>query len=68
MGPEVLAIITAVNGIIKLTTTIIAAIQRGGQDLPEEAKEAIREAGAAAQAATAALSKIPIPEELTDDD
>jgi len=63
MGPEVLAILAAVNGIIKLTTTIIEAIQRGGQDLTPEAKAAINDAAAAAQAATAALSQIPTPKE-----
>jgi len=63
MGPEVLAIIGAVSGIIKLTTTIIEAIQRGGDDLPDEAKEAIRQAHKDAMEMTERLSEIPKPEE-----
>lgn len=63
MGAEVLAILAAVNGIIKLTNTIIEHIERGSSDLSDEAKEAIREARAAAQAATEALTRIPSPED-----
>lgn len=63
MGAEVLAIIAAVNGILKLANTIIEQIQRGSSDLSDEAKEAIREAHEAAQAATEALTRIPTPED-----
>lgn len=62
-GAEIIAIASAVSGIMKLANNIVEQLQRGDSDLSEEAKEAIREAHAAAQAATEALTRIPSPED-----
>ena len=58
-GAEIVAIAGAVSGIIKLATIIIEKIERGAADLPDEAKEAIRQAHREVQAATEALARLP---------
>jgi 16S rRNA U1498 N3-methylase RsmE len=58
-GAEIAAIITAVGGIVKLTTAIIEAIQQSGEELPPEVQDAIRQAHAEVQEATERLSVMP---------